>query len=144
MIRYLCRKHPSREAVGKCARCGRRVCSDCAVQYKGEVYCRDWCFPAVKDKSWDKSGGDEVENGKARMGYRVMLLAVFTLSISLAAIMLVMYRENKDLKKRVNDLVEDRRRAVELIKIKNRKLDQAGLTDTVGYPDIEGSTLPLP
>lgn len=36
-----CFKHPKSEAVGMCSSCNKGVCSKCAVQEDGKVYCKD-------------------------------------------------------------------------------------------------------
>jgi len=36
-----CFKHPKSEAVGICSSCNKGVCSKCAVEEDGKVYCRD-------------------------------------------------------------------------------------------------------
>jgi hypothetical protein len=36
-----CFKHPKSEAVGVCSSCGKGVCSKCAVEKDGKVYCKD-------------------------------------------------------------------------------------------------------
>lgn len=35
-----CATYPGRAAVGTCVRCGRAVCSDCAVDVQGRLTCR--------------------------------------------------------------------------------------------------------
>jgi len=39
-IAMYCYVHPDREAVGACSRCGRAVCSDCAVAVGANTVCR--------------------------------------------------------------------------------------------------------
>ncbi len=36
-----CTKHPEVEAQGMCAYCGKPFCSDCLVEVKGRMYCKD-------------------------------------------------------------------------------------------------------
>jgi predicted ATP-dependent serine protease len=51
---YICdvcgKKKPSSHMAGKCVRCGKYVCSSCAVEKGGKVYCRQHakaCFIAT-------------------------------------------------------------------------------------------------
>jgi len=39
LARERCELHPDRVAVGLCERCGRRVCLECAVPFRGTVRC---------------------------------------------------------------------------------------------------------
>lgn len=36
-----CAKHPEVEAQGMCAYCGKPFCSECLVEVKGRMYCKD-------------------------------------------------------------------------------------------------------
>ena len=36
-----CTNHPEVEAQGMCAYCGKPFCSDCLVEVKGRMYCKD-------------------------------------------------------------------------------------------------------
>jgi len=36
-----CTNHPEKEAKGACNLCAKAICSDCAVELKGESYCKD-------------------------------------------------------------------------------------------------------
>jgi hypothetical protein len=36
-----CNIHPKSEAIGTCTSCGKSVCSECAVQVRGKLVCRD-------------------------------------------------------------------------------------------------------
>lgn len=35
-----CASHPERVAVGTCVRCGKAICSDCAVHVQGRLTCK--------------------------------------------------------------------------------------------------------
>jgi hypothetical protein len=39
IARERCEAHPDRAAVGLCERCGRTVCLDCAVSFRGAIRC---------------------------------------------------------------------------------------------------------
>jgi hypothetical protein len=41
-----CTLHPEREAVGICAECNNAVCSECKVEYRGQVFCN----PCIEKK----------------------------------------------------------------------------------------------
>ncbi|NIV36664.1 MAG: hypothetical protein GWN58_46690 [Anaerolineae bacterium] len=40
-----CYVHPEAEAVGTCPKCGRAICSECAVEVQGKLVCRN-CLAA--------------------------------------------------------------------------------------------------
>lgn len=42
-----CYVHPNVDAIGTCTSCGRGICSDCAVEVRGKLMCRD-CLAAGK------------------------------------------------------------------------------------------------
>lgn len=45
--RHRCKNHPARTARGRCSRCGRWVCSECAVIEQGSFFCADTCLEPV-------------------------------------------------------------------------------------------------
>ena len=50
----VCLNHPDREAVYKCAACGKPLCEECAVIDDVDVYCSDECMQkgiAAKSRS---------------------------------------------------------------------------------------------
>ncbi len=44
-----CFYHPEKEAVAICSKCGKPLCKECAIEYKGKVYCKD-CLEEIKKK----------------------------------------------------------------------------------------------
>lgn len=49
-----CYKHQTNTAIGSCSKCGKAVCSECAVDVKGQLVCRD-CLAegVVSDSKYD-------------------------------------------------------------------------------------------
>jgi|GEM_PF-6548734 len=45
-----CFNHPKLEAIGICSICNKGVCSKCAVEEEGKIYCRD-CLSRLKESS---------------------------------------------------------------------------------------------
>lgn len=43
---HKCFRHPWVKARGKCATCGKWVCSECALLFKGQFFCSKACAPA--------------------------------------------------------------------------------------------------
>lgn len=48
-----CYVHPESETVGACTRCGRGICSECAVEVQGKLVCRP-CLATGATASSDK------------------------------------------------------------------------------------------
>ncbi len=56
-----CAKHPEVDAAGVCAYCGKPFCSDCLVEVKGRMYCKE-DLGHVLDEAKQSSAGAPVIN----------------------------------------------------------------------------------
>lgn len=105
----VCLNHPDREAVYKCAACGKPVCEECAVEYDGDVYCSAECQErgsAAKERSAFIIDDTAVNNRKRRKKGFVFLVII----IIIAAAAYYYYSQNKE---EINSKVSSHLEAVE-------------------------------
>ncbi|GAK59594.1 hypothetical protein U27_06579 [Candidatus Vecturithrix granuli] len=53
-----CSKHPEKPAAGACVYCGKFYCTECLVEVKGKMYCRDdmsKVFDEIKEQTKQQS-----------------------------------------------------------------------------------------
>ena len=91
----VCLNHPDREAVCKCAACGKPVCEECAVRYDEDVYCSVECQErgiAAKDRSSFIIDDTAKNNRKRRRkGFIFLIIAAV-----IAAAAYYYYSQNKE------------------------------------------------
>ena len=83
-----CNNHPDREAVSKCAGCGKEFCPDCLSQYEGKSY----CAPCLKAEvavgiAGMRGGADEL----ARMKRSLIGCSLVLIVLVVAPMLLLIY-----------------------------------------------------
>jgi hypothetical protein len=73
-----CYYHPDREAVAVCSKCGKPLCKDCAIEYRGKIYCKD-CMEKIKSEEKQK---EELLNQRKEEGKNISRIIITTVIIS--------------------------------------------------------------
>jgi len=119
---YNCVKHARKRARGRCAKCGKWICSDCAVINKGNLYCADTCAtssvtrPAVTVLS-------SPPPIKKEMSYKwVVIWALSTIAFGGAVFGTWALRELNSLKQENRSLKENRVKLIEYMRKNNNEI----------------------
>lgn len=106
----VCLNHPDRDAVYKCAACGKPICEECAIEYDEDIYCSTECQTrgaASKERS-SFIIEDTAANNKKR---RKKGLIFFIIIVIAAVAAYYYYQHNKEtIDKKVSthlEVVED-------------------------------------
>ncbi len=102
----VCLNHPDREAVYKCAACGKPICEECAWEQQGDVYCSENC--AEKGiASKNRSAYIMDTTVKMKKKSRKKGLIIFIILVIIAAAGTYFYMQNKDaVNKKINTHLE--------------------------------------
>ena len=91
----VCLNHPDREAVFKCAACGKPICEECAVTDDVDAYCCDSCMQkgiAAKSRS-SYIIEDTAKNNRKRS---IRGFVTFVIILIIAALAYYFYSKNKE------------------------------------------------
>lgn len=91
----VCLNHPDREAVYKCAACGKPICEECAIEYDEDIYCSSECQTkgaAAKELS-SFVIEDTAKNNRKRS---IKGFILFIIVIIVAAAAYYYYKQNKE------------------------------------------------
>lgn len=79
-----CENHPTREAIGLCVACRRRVCGECATKIEGINYCVSCLSGLAAEGGRSVSGrGAGSWSASSRMVHVVVALQTIVLSLAL-------------------------------------------------------------
>lgn len=133
---HKCKNHPNRSARGRCAKCRKWICRECASQRKGLFFCKDTCLnekePEKKttiktDKEIppeEKNVKEKSKKSKIEFDFRtpmmiIVSLACLTIGLSGITYGLIQYRKTFELEEQIQLYKSNRDRMVKFIKRRN-------------------------
>lgn len=91
----VCLNHPDREAVYKCAACGKPICEECAVTDDADVYCSDACMEkGIASKARSSYIIEDTARNNRKRGVKGFIFFVIVIVIAAAAY--YFYTQNKE------------------------------------------------
>lgn len=104
----VCLNHPDREAVYKCAACGKPICEECAVTNDTDIYCCDGCMQrGIAAKSRSSYIIDDTAKNNRKRGIRGVV--TFVIILVIAALAYYFYSKNKE---EINSKVSEKYKTV--------------------------------
>lgn len=120
-----CFNHPGKKARGRCSRCGKWICYECAVLYKGNLYCALSCTPSVINPRPTITTPEVIQkkaNEKGPTKKWLVIWAAFTLAFLGAGLGTWAMREVYFLKQENSTLRENRLRLIDHLKRSNSEI----------------------
>ena len=91
----VCLNHPDREAVYKCAACGKPLCEECIIENEGDVYCSDSCMTkGIASKARSAYIISDTARNNRKRGVKGFVF--FIIILLLAAVGIYYYSQNKE------------------------------------------------
>ena len=133
---HTCKNHPNRTARGRCAKCRKWICRECAIQRKGQFFCKDTCVPekvparkpskkTVKDIPPEKKAVKE-KPARLKLAFPfkspvaiIVFLAGLTIGLGGILFGLIQYRKIVELEEQIQVYKKNRTRMIRFIKKRN-------------------------
>ena len=91
----VCLNHPDREAVYKCAACGKPLCEECIIENEGDVYCSDSCMTkGIASKARSAYIISDTARNNRKRGVKGFV--TFVIILIIAAVAYYFYTQNKE------------------------------------------------
>ncbi len=133
---HKCKNHPNRSARGRCVKCKKWICRECASQRKGQFFCKDTCIPervpakqpskkAVKEiQAEEKAAKEKPAKPKIELTLKspiviIVLLAGLTTGLGGITFGLIQYRKTLELEEQVRIFKKNRIKMIKFIKKRN-------------------------
>lgn len=157
-----CKAHPRLHARGRCEKCGRWICADCAYMQGGQLFCKDTCLPraamsveenVLVETISDEQRAREEQCDSKRQTPRPRAILVFWAGLTAALFGLVgilfgvrQMQENRVLRERIVSLQHDRNRALSLLRSQKQRIEElrafVDSLDTAGEPNKKRAVSP--
>lgn len=126
---HKCVNHPGRVARGRCVKCRKWICRECASLRKGRFFCKDTCAPkrTYAQQASKKTIKEKPKETKAKPSIKypiiiIVLLAGLTIGLGGIAFGLIQYRKNFELEERIRAFRKSRTKMIKFIKKRNSQI----------------------
>ncbi len=119
-------------SIGKCKTCGKSLCGQCALMYKGNLYCVSTCIPKEFIDTY-------LKNQIPRKSNAPVIWAAITLVLAVVSLSSLGIREIYKLKNENDTLAQSRSNLIRTLQESNRAASDtsSSLTDLVNFEYIE-------
>lgn len=126
---HKCVNHPGRTARGRCVKCKKWICRECASLRKGQFFCKDTCAPkrTYTQQTSKKTIKEKPKETRAKPSIKspviiIVLLAGLTIGLGGIAFGLIQYRKNFELEEQIRAFKKNRTKMIKFIKKRNSQI----------------------